>query len=67
MCRIFLLANIAIGLELLFIYRMHLGPDIYTGKIYCKRRGYTDNIKKDIKGSILGKNKPWTQIWTPMR
>jgi len=45
MYKIFLPANIAIVPEFLFIYRMHPGPDIYTGKIYCMR-GYMDRKQK---------------------
>jgi len=66
MYKIFLLANIAIAPEFLSIYRLHPGLDIYTGKIYSTRV-YMDNIKKDIKGLIPGKYKPWTEIWTSTR
>ena len=28
---------------------------------------YGQKTRKHIKGLIPGKNKPWTEIWTPMR
>jgi len=45
---------------------MYPGLDIYT-KINAVREVIQTENKKHIKGLILGKNKPWTEIWTPMR
>jgi len=55
--KIFLLVNIAIAPEVLSLYRLHLGLDNYTGKIYSTKNN-ADKIKKEIQGLIPGKKAP---------